>query len=307
MGIATIPLTGVPGTFSDSASAAPSARVVTSLDVLSDVQGDLDDFADALTDLHSLGTADALVINGDLVGSGTVEEYEDLYATLASIPHPNTVLAALGNHEQYNSDPFDTQVARFLHYTGMPDVYSTATVGSLPLVFIGTTAPAPNGTQPPFVTLGSTQLAWLEATLASYANHKYVLVFSHHVLPGTVSGTVGPDRGHFYDKDFIDEDQLLTILGAHPNVVFFSGHTHWDLHRDDWAARKVVSGGDPRGFAVVNTGFIQTMYVPDGRGNAFPASPFESQGLRVLLDTEGNLRVQARDLMRNKPIRTLVL
>src|SRR5436305_12623397 len=101
LGIATIPLTGVPGTFSDSASAAPSARVVTSLDVLSDVQGDLDDFADALTDLHSLGTADALVINGDLVVSGTVEAYEDLYATLASIPHPNPVLAPLGNHEQY--------------------------------------------------------------------------------------------------------------------------------------------------------------------------------------------------------------
>jgi 3',5'-cyclic-AMP phosphodiesterase len=304
LGVATVPLLGTSAAFASTRSTQP-VDVITSIDVISDVQGDLADFGDALTDLRSLGSADALVINGDLVRDGLVQQYEEFYAKLASVPHPSRVLAALGNHEQYNTDPFDVQVSRFLHYTGMPDVYSTTTVGSLPLVFIGTTAPAPNGTMPPWVTLGVTQLAWLERTLASYANHPYVLVFSHHVLPGTVSGTVGPDRGNFYDKDFIDEAELLRILGAHPNVVFFSGHTHWDLRREDWAARKIVSGGHPSGFAVVNTGFIQTVFVPDGKGNAYPGSKLESQGLRVLLGANGKLCVQSRDFMRNELIRTL--
>ncbi|MEV8021560.1 DUF4073 domain-containing protein [Streptomyces sp. NPDC086554] len=189
----------------------------------------------------------------------------------------------------------------------MPDVYSQTTAGELPLLFIGTTAPAVNGTNPPFVTLGSSQLSWLDSALKSHADKPYVLIFSHHVLPGSVSGTTGPDAARFYDQDFVDEAVLLTILGAHPNVVFFSGHTHWDLNRSDWAAKKIVEGGDPKGFAVVNTGFIQTMYGPDGNGGEKPGSGAESQGLRVLLGSDGKLTVESRDFKANKLIRTLAV
>lgn len=304
LSVATVPLLGTPA----AAGVPPgSAAATVSLDVLSDIQGDLNDFRDALNDLRSLGTSNALVLNGDLVADGTVRQYEELYGALRSVPHPASVFAAMGNHEQYNSDPFDTQVKRFLQYTGMPNVYFTTAVSSLPLVFIGTTKPSVNGKQPPFVTLGDAQLRWLESTLASYANRPYVLVFSHHVLPGTVSGTKGADKARFYDKDFVDQDQLLRILGARSNVVFLSGHTHWDLRRSDWAARRVVAGGDPRGFAVVNTGFVQKMFGPDGNGSEKPLSGAESQGLRVLLGTDGKLRIESRDFRRNQLIRTLTL
>jgi Icc protein len=301
LSVATIPLLGTRAVFAKEAEAA------VTLDVISDVQGDGPDLRDALRDLRSLGTSDALVINGDLVANGTERQYQDLYSWLDTSPRPDRVLAALGNHEQYNSDPFDVQVERFLRYTGMPDVYTRTTIGSLPLVFVGTTKPAKNGTQPPFVTLGSSQLAWLEATLAGYARSPYVLVFSHHVLPGTVSGTTGPDRARFYDQDFVEIDDLLRILGGFPNVVFFSGHTHWDLNRSDWAARKVVAGGHPKGFTVVNTGFVQKMFGPDGNGNEKPLSQAESQGLRVLLITDGELRIESRDFRRNTLIRTLTV
>ncbi|MCX4667963.1 DUF4073 domain-containing protein [Streptomyces sp. NBC_01381] len=303
--LATIPLGGL-----IAAEARAAGRVkapVTALDVISDIQGDLADFGNALDDLNSFGGSDALVIAGDLVAQGTAQQYDDLYATLADHPHPERVLAALGNHEQYNADPFDTQVKRFLDYTGMPDVYSQTTAGDLPLLFIGTTAPAVNGTNPPFVTLGSSQLSWLDGALKSHADKPYVLIFSHHVLPGSVSGTTGPDAARFYDQDFVDEADLLTILGAHPNVVFFSGHTHWDLNRSDWAAKKIVEGGDPKGFTVVNTGFIQTMYGPDGNGGEKPGSGAESQGLRVLLGSDGKLTVESRDFKANKLIRSLAV
>ncbi|MGW0738074.1 DUF4073 domain-containing protein [Streptomyces sp. NPDC002851] len=304
LALATIPLGGLTAT---RAAARPRPTAAATLDVISDIQGDLRDLGRALDNLASLGGSDALVIAGDLVAQGTVQQYEDLYGTLADHPHPDRVLAALGNHEQYNADPFDTQVKRFLEYTGMPEVYSQTTAAGLPLLFIGTTAPAKNGTSPPFVTLGASQLSWLDGALKQHADSPYVLVFSHHVLPGTVSGTTGPDAARFYDQDFVDETELLTILGQHKNVVFFSGHTHWDLNRDDWAARKVVEGGDPAGFTVVNTGFIQTLYGPDGNGGEEALDGVESQGLRLVVGTDGKLTVESRDFRRNELIRSLAV
>ncbi|NBE54046.1 DUF4073 domain-containing protein [Streptomyces boluensis] len=304
LALATVPLGGLTAT---QAAARPRPAAAASLDVISDVQGDLADLGRALDNLASLGRSDALVIAGDLVAQGTVQQYEDLYGTLADHSHPERVLAALGNHEQYNADPFDAQVKRFLQYTGMPEVYSRTTAAGLPLLFIGTTAPAKNGTSPPFVTLGASQLSWLDGALTELKDQPHVLVFSHHVLPGTVSGTTGADAARFYDQDFVDETDLLTILGRHPNVVFFSGHTHWDLNRDDWAAKKVVEGGDPAGFTVINTGFIQTMFGPDGNGGEESLSGAESQGLRVLVGADGQLTVESRDFRRNKLIRSLAL
>ncbi|MFD5181580.1 DUF4073 domain-containing protein [Streptomyces sp. NPDC058372] len=103
----------------------------------------------------------------------------------------------------------------------------------------------------------------------------------------------------------MDEDEPLAILGRHANVVFFSGHTHWDLRRQDWAARKVVDGGDPRGFHVFDTGVIKTLYGPDGRGGEKALDPAASQGLRVVPGGDGKLTVESRDFTGRTVIRSL--
>ncbi|MFC4335380.1 DUF4073 domain-containing protein [Salininema proteolyticum] len=304
---AALATTGVMTLTGRKAHAAPSAEPAARLDVISDVQGDLADFRTTLDHLSGLGTADALVVNGDLVPNGYESQYEAYFAALDSRPHPDRVISVFGNHEQYNDDPFDTQVRRFLDWTGMPDVYSEQVVGGIPVLPIGTTRPREsNGGR--FVTMGEAQLGWLESRLNHYSGTgKPVFICSHHVLPGTVSGSVGEDRASFYDQDFIDETELLTVLGAHPNVVFFSGHTHWDLNRDDWAAKKIVDGGDPRGFTVVNTGFVQTLYGPDGNGGEVGLDGGAAQGLRVEVDADGSVLVQARDLKEDGLIKTLAI
>ncbi|WP_116243765.1 DUF4073 domain-containing protein [Nocardiopsis sp. FIRDI 009] len=291
------------------ALARPRGRVSATLDVISDVQGDLRDFSMTLNRLNALGAADALVVNGDLVSQGHAFQYEDYYGVLDSHPHPELVLSTLGNHEQYTDEPFDTQVSRFLDYTGMSDVYTRTVVGGVPLLTIGTTRPRRSGGDGSlFVTLGREQLSWLDAHLSRYRRSgRPVLVFSHHVLPESVSGSVGEDRADFYEQDFVDEAELLEILGDHPNVVFFSGHTHWSLERDDWAARKVVAGGHPDGFTCVNTGFVQTMYGPDGRGGETPVDGAAAQGLRVEVTAEGEVTVHARDFRNDRLIRSLVI
>lgn len=292
-------------TFLPAGTALAREGAAATLDVISDVQGDLSDFAHVLDHLDSLGAADALVVNGDLVANGHVSEYEAYRAVLDSHPHPERVISTIGNHEQYNSEPFDTQVERFLEYTGMPGVYSEQLVGDVPLLGIGTTEPIA-GTGGPFVTLGAEQLSWLDERLSHHAGSgRPVFVLSHHVLPESVSGTTGEDKARFYDQDFVDETELLEILGGHANVVFLSGHTHWSLERDDWAVRKVVSGGDPRGFTVVNTGFVQTLYGPDGNGEERAIDASAAQGLRIDVATDGAVTVHARDLKAGTVIRSL--
>ena len=287
------------------AGTASAGEGVTTLDVLSDVQGDLADLSHVLNHLDSLGTADALVVNGDLVANGHVSEYEAYREVLDSHPHPERVISTIGNHEQYNDAPFDAQVDRFLGYTDMADVYTETLVGDVPLLTIGTTEPIA-GTSGPFVTLGAEQLSWLDGRLSEHArNGRPVFVFSHHVLPDSVSGTTGDDSARFYDRDFVDETELLEVLGSHSGVVFLSGHTHWSLERDDWATRKVVSGGDPRGFTVVNTGFVQTLFGPDGRGGERAIDGSAAQGLRIEVAADGAVTVHARDLKAGTVIRSL--
>jgi 3',5'-cyclic AMP phosphodiesterase CpdA len=292
------------------ALARPGARVAATLDVVSDVQGDLADFARVLDRLDAMGTADALVVNGDLVATGRASEYEAYYDVLDAHPHPEPVLSTFGNHEQYTSEPFDTQRARFLDHTGMPDVYSRTDVGGVPLLTVGTTRPQRSGGDGSlFVTLGQEQLSWLDSQLSERrrAGGGPVLVFSHHVLSESVSGSVGEDRAAFYDQDFVDEAELLEVLGGHPDAVFFSGHTHWSLERDDWAARKVVAGGHPDGFTCVNTGFVQTMYGPDGRGGEQALDGAAAQGLRVEVAEDGGVTVHAHDHRNGRPITSLVI
>ncbi|MFL1376187.1 DUF4073 domain-containing protein [Nocardiopsis protaetiae] len=289
-----------------AALAAPRPRRAAAavLDVVSDVQGDLADLRRSLETLHGLGTADALVVNGDLVSNGYVSQYEDYRAALDSRPHPEVVLSTFGNHEQYNNDPFDTQVDRFAAYTGMPGVFSEHLVGGVPVLRIGTVAPSVGGTGGPFVTLGGEQLSWLDSRLSEHAGGP-VLVLSHHVLPDSVSGTTGEDSARFYDRDFVEERELLEVLGGHPGAVFFSGHTHWSLERGDWAVRKVVSGGHPDGFTVVNTGFVQTMYGPDGKGGERALDAAAAQGLRVEVADDGTVTVRSLHLKTGEAIRTL--
>lgn len=178
------------------------------------------------------------MVNGDLVPNGWEAEYDRFLAVLADHPHPSTVLTSMGNHEQKTGEPFPTTRDRYLRRTGMPGVFDERRIGGLPILVIGTTEAGSAGASP--VTLGARQRAWPAEALRRHSGERHVLVFSHHVLPDSVSGSTGADSASFDDRDFADGDGLLEILGRHPNVVFFSGHTHWSLARDGWKATKVV-------------------------------------------------------------------
>lgn len=88
-------------------------------------------------------------------------------------------------------------------------------------------------------------------------------------------------------------------------MIFFTSHSHWDLNLPDWAGKKVVEGGDRRGFTVVNTAGIQTGWAsagPNG-GEVSTGSSFK-QGLQI--EVNGNdVKIKAYDYKTDRIIKEL--
>ncbi|TXK82660.1 metallophosphoesterase [Paenibacillus sp. N3.4] len=70
--------------------------------------------------------------------------------------------------------------------------------------------------------LSPEQLVWLRERLGAAEPGKPVFVFLHQPLPQTLDGT---DQ----ELGVVQHQELRALLDAHPNVIFFSGHTHWNL------------------------------------------------------------------------------
>ncbi|SEF61153.1 metallophosphoesterase [Paenibacillus sp. UNC499MF] len=63
-----------------------------------------------------------------------------------------------------------------------------------------------------------------EVAYRPHGRKRPVFVFLHQPLPHTVAGSYDPG-----EKGVVQDVRLRELLGRHPNVCFFSGHTHYTL------------------------------------------------------------------------------
>ncbi|WEV26151.1 DUF4073 domain-containing protein [Streptomyces sp. 71268] len=290
-------------------------------DVVSDVQGDTADLGRALDQMKGLpGKSSALVVNGDITNRGYPHEYQEVRKTLDAHPHPKKTYFTIGNHEFYvpkycdasklcqdtwpNGTKESELFQNFYDFTGLDKVYYERVVDGVPMLMLGTEKYMKYHDAKKWdeVWMSEEQLAWLDARLRYWERKgKPVMVFSHHVLPDTVSGT----RNKMYGGDYLQADRLLGILGKYKDAVLFTSHTHWSLGLSDWAVRKVVPGtGNLEGFTVVNTGAVQTSFIDDGKGGETSMSGKENTGLRVRVGKK-EVVLKARDYLRNQWIKEL--
>lgn len=268
------------------------------IDVLSDVQGGLDNLRNlampALGSHTGSDAADALILNGDLVNDGSQDAWDEFEDALTASPHPSDqVIRSNGNHEFYGSDGSDVYVERFLEHAGRDQVWTEEVIGGVPVLVIGSEEyeyPDQTGNGP-FVRFSEEQLDWLDSRLSHWADREApVLLFSHQVLPNTVSGT----DLEFYADDYGDQlDDLLETLARNPPTALLTSHTHWGLHRSDWTADQDLDG---HALAVFNTGAVLNEYGPDGEGGETGIDGTHCSGLRVHVD-DGRVRVQAWDFV----------
>ncbi|UFQ19700.1 MULTISPECIES: metallophosphoesterase family protein [Streptomyces] len=300
----------LPGTRAEESG----GRDVVRFNVISDIQGDLRDFGRALDDIAAINPRSAgLAVAGDITPRGYDFEYAQVRAELGRHPHPRDTAWAIGNHEFYvpkwrdpdtlaqdtwpNGTTEDSLFRSFHRFAERGTVHAETSFGSVPVLTLGTERYAHYHDAKLWdeVWLSDAQFAWLEDRLRYWSRRRRpVMVVTHHPLPNTVSGT----RNKLYASDYLQADRLLNLLGRHPDVFLFSGHTHWDLDLSDWVVRRVVPGtANLSGFTVVNTGAIQTGYRDDGKGGEVAVEGSFNQGLQVEVHRD-SVVIKARDFGR---------
>ncbi|TCP21867.1 3',5'-cyclic AMP phosphodiesterase CpdA [Scopulibacillus darangshiensis] len=244
----------------------------------------------ALQDLYNINhNSDAMVINGDMINDGRAASYEKFRDILNQYPHPDKTFFTIGNHEFFKNDGNEASIGRFLDFTGLDKVYYEKNVKGYPFIFLGTESwgPVDSPTKDSAV-LSDAQLNWLNQTLKERSKTKKpIFVFLHQPLPHTFYGT----DIDYYKNAVIQDEELKNILSKYPQVIFFSGHMHWDLRFPGMFLQK--------DFTMVSSGAVYDTWGPDGNGYETVIDPEGSQGLYVKV-YDDKVVIKGRDFTNNK-------
>ncbi|AFC27604.1 phosphohydrolase [Paenibacillus mucilaginosus 3016] len=258
----------------------------------------------ALNDIEAINpdTA-ALILNGDLT-EGLTEDYVKLQDLLQDNPHPDTIFTSIGNHEffkawydgnrEWNGSTFpngeteQASISRFLTFAGREQIYTSQVLSGYQFIFLGSERyrqSDPNNGEDAY--LSDAQLNWLKSTLKSSEPGRPIFVFLHQPLPYTVSGT------HFCctnNRAVIQHEELKKILSGYPQVILFSGHTHWELKHPQTLVQDK--------FTMVNSSaVIETWREKPGGGDQING-PEESEGLYVEVYPD-RVQIKGRDFYRH--------
>lgn len=282
------------------AAGGPAAVV----DVLSDVQGGLENYKSAISQLNAMpDPAGALVINGDFVDTGAQELYDEYSALMQEAPHASgRNYFTISNHEMYGPEGPEAYIDPFLEFTGQDKVWREELVNGVPNIMINTEhySDVDRGGKEPFVKMSDEQLAWLDSRLAHWAKQgKPVLLYSHLVLPNTVSMT----HSAWYQNDFNDLESFTKVVEKYSNIIMFTSHSDASLTLNDWWGTYRTEG-NPEGFPVVNTGAIKNACLPDGDHDETGLEGTNASGLRVKV-FEDRVRVEAWDFVTGEMIKSV--
>ncbi|TVX96452.1 metallophosphoesterase family protein [Cohnella terricola] len=185
---------------------------------------------------------------GDVTDHGLDAEFAELHRILAdNAAELPRLLLTTGNHD-VGLGIWESRIGRFLKETGMQAPYHDHWIAGYHFIFLGTE----RGLEL-FCDLSDEQLTWLEAKLAenSVAN-KPKFLFLHQPLLDTVGGSFKAQGWYGVTQD----ERVKEILSNYPNVVLFTGHTHWELEAG--YARSVETASMPAMFNAASVAYLWT-------------------------------------------------
>ncbi len=218
----------------DGAADFNPGTLLGELQVMSDIHLNSSDdhlhnrhFAAALEDIKAISPDSmGIFINGDVADHGQVAEYKAFKRLVEQagdgLP---AILCSIGNHDFAGGAGAAGQIRRFLNGTGNDSetVWFDTWISGYHFVFLGGESVGL------YADLSETQLSWLEETLAEdRAEGRPIFLFLHQGLMDTVAGTFKYQDWHGVKQS----DRLRCILKQYPEVVLFSGHSHWTMESD---------------------------------------------------------------------------
>lgn len=148
--------------------------------------------------------------------------------------------------------------------------------------------------------LSKEQLDWLDNKLWHIQNDEAdqpVFVFGHGSLLNTVAGSYTSQNWSGVSQD----GQLKFILNKYPNVVYITGHSHWNLNANNTVFEGTATYGGGVGATCVNDGGLWHVWCDADR-----EVPGTSQGLHVMVYND-RLIIKGRDYQNKKWIARYVI
>ena len=249
--------------------------VISDVHIYSDNHKNLEKFRTTLAQLNQVApNQDAFVVVGDLTEYGEATQYDRFMSVYNHGKQSQTVsMMAMGNHDYWNGLSVADAQTLFLNKTGMEAIYFHKVIKGYHFIILGTEDGLTEG------TFSAKQIKWLEEQLKeAHADDskKPIFVFHHQPIKGTVYGSewgFSKNRDLFYDT-----------LKPYPQVISFSGHTHYPLddpriiHQEDFTSIGTSTGA----YLWLDAGRIQGE-VPDGADFLNQALIVEVYANKVLL------------------------
>ncbi|SCM92442.1 Uncharacterized protein BWINRASL_00768 [Bacillus mycoides] len=237
----------------------------------------------AIEQLNSIAPKqDAFVIVGDFTDTGSVKQYDRFMQVYNENANKDAVrMNSLGNHDYWNGLSVEGAQKRFLEKTGMESIYYHNVVKGYHFIVMS----PENGTTHGYYS--DKQINWLKEEMAKAQKddpEKPIFVFLHQHIKDTVYGS--------QEWGTQDSAKINAVLKEYPQVITFSGHSHYPLD-------------DPRSihqkdFTSVGTSSVSYMEVEGGKvqGNIPAESRALSQGLLVEVDDK-EVTINRRDFHTN--------
>ncbi|MEH7480972.1 metallophosphoesterase [Neobacillus drentensis] len=257
--------------------------VISDVHIDSDHNHTLEKFITTLEQLNRVAPKqDAFVVVGDLTENGAIQEYDKFMSAYNSRKQSNAVsLMAIGNHDYWNGLSAEDAQKRYFEKTGMQSIYFHKVINGYHFIILGTEDGITEG------TYSSIQIEWLgEQLRKAHADdpNKPIFVFHHHPMIKTMYGS---EWGFSENRDL-----FYNTLKQYPQVIAFSGHTHYPLddpriiHQKDFTSIGTSTGA----YLFLESGRVQGE-IPEGANILNQALIVEVYDSEVLL--------HRRDIHRN--------
>lgn len=234
---------------------------------------------------------DAIFIVGDITENGKESEFQQVKETISNIvPADISVYYNLGNHDWWQNKHGETRTGAEL-FTSIigQDVNQYIEIKGYPFILISmenqSQATAYQAATRTFLT------EKLQKAAADYPG-KPIFVFQHVPNSGTVYGSYEIGGGDAWGTATVED-----ILSKYPQVITFSGHSHYfladerSIHQDKYTS--------------VNDGSIAYAEIENGlEGGSRPTDSEKIQeGVIVSLDDKNDVTVKRIDFYNNREIK----
>ncbi|MGL5378361.1 metallophosphoesterase [Clostridium sp.] len=226
--------------------------------------------------------SDALIIAGDLTDNGYISQYNAFNSIYEKYGNKDSkLLTVMGNHDYWNGLTPKMAQERFKEQVGT-DLQTHEVVEGYHFIQVSTEGSSTHG------DFSSNLVNWLKAELdkaVADGGDKPIFLTVHQHIKGTV-----------YGSDDWGNDALYDVLKDYPQVITFSGHSHYPMNDE----RSIHQ----RDFTSIGTSAISYTELEPGKinGSVPPNASDFSQGM-ILRVSEDKVDIERLDFHNDEVIK----